>query len=802
MAIRTYKVTLDSKNTIAPEPVYLRQGDKTGSVVIDATLMDNGSPVMIGGFTLSFMANTADGQALIADTSGFNVVNAAGGEFTYRVPSQLGSAPGKIKIAYFSLTDSSGAQSTFNVAFVVEQAADMTQGNAEDWVSNLNNIKDVIESIDPSGKLLQEVIDARGNFAQLGDRENAQDSAIASKPSMSSITKLLSGILPGSPKGVYANADDIKASGSQDGSIYIAADTGHWWYFNGTWTDGGSYQSPISLNQMGTINADHNAPVVITQNVDGASTHWYMKIPKAFITSADGSYRIFLDPSNPVSSDGNNGWDLTHIATHGGYLCWDKVNNRINPYLTNEVFTKNDIIIGFVWYDGDFSFLGNANYTFNGRYKQSFEPAIGMFVGSSNSFNITATSTSWQLNYGVGWITTGRKSILIKAGAIDATSIKGIGGYICSDPNGNISVYNTGITIPATLYVIGMIWYDGTVKMFGYNKINDPFKGFLTGYGNKISLNYLTAVNGTARNIFISVFGGFPSVISPEEGKVYQSTSSNPDGFDLSSIVDGGYIVFNKSTNEIAGIPYASIKYLDNSYVIVGYGDINYVQLNTDIPYVINGLPINTDSPFIADKNQSILTTGDSVTKGFLGTGVVAKNPYPSYVASILKCQVDNVGVSGAFLSKTTDGGSLLPVLKANDLTKYTIVTIAYGINDWNDGLALKDVTTALQNAIDYIWQQNPNIRIVGITPSPVWTHMGNPVDLTTPNSAGINQKDFVNALVSVYDANQIPVFNLLKYPIVTKAGWRTQSIDGIHPTVYTHKILGTRIATFLKLNV
>lgn len=802
MAIRTYKVTLDSKNTIAPEPVYLRQGDKTGAVVIDATLMDNGSPVMISGFKLSFMANTADGQALIADTNGFNVVNAAGGEFTYRVPSQLGSVPGKIKIAYFSLTDSSGAQSTFNVAFVVEQAADMTQGNAEDWVSNLNNIKDVIESIDPSGKLLQEVIDARGNFAQLGDRENAQDSAIASKPSMSSITDLLRGLLPGTPKGVFPNEADIKAKGNQDGSVYIAADTGHWWYFNGVWTDGGVYQSPISLNQMGTINVDHRTPIVVTQSKDDKGTHWYMKIPVAFITSADGSYRILLDPNKPVSSDGNNGWDITHIAGIGGYICWDKVNNRINSYQVNEAFTKNDIVIGFAWFDGDFSFLGNANYTFNGRYKQSFEPAIGMFVGSGNNWSVSVTSTSWQLNYGSGWITTGRKSILIaNGGNIDATSIMGTGGYICSDPSGVISVYKTGTTIPPTLYVIGMIWFEGTVKMFGYSAITSPLKGFLTGYGNKASLNYLTAVNGTTRNIFLSVSGVFPSVISPEESTVYQSASSDPIGFDLSPIVDGGYIVFDKSTNRIYGIPYASFKNMNKTHVIVGWGDINYVQLNTDIPYEMNGLPINTDSPFIAENKLSILTTGDSVTKGFLGTGIVAPNPYPSYVASILKCQVDNVAVSGTWLSKTS-AGSLMPVLQANDLTKYSIVTIAYGINDWNDGLAMSDVTTALQNAINYIWQQNPNIRIVGITPSPVWTHMGDAVDLTTPNSAGINQKDFINALVDVYDANQIPVFNLLKYPIVTKAGWRTQSVDGIHPTKNTHKILGTRIATFLKLNV
>lgn len=200
MAIRTYKVTLDSKNTIAPEPVYLRQGDKTGAVVIDATLMDNGSPVSLNGLTPMFKANTADGQAVIVDSTGFNIVNASGGEFTYQVPSQLGSVDGKIQIAYFSFSDSSGAQSTFNVVFVVEKAADMTQESAKDWVSNLNNIisqynqwinnahsswqdfvnanKEIIESVDPGGTLLTEVINARtpsgaNAYPSLGNRLDA-----------------------------------------------------------------------------------------------------------------------------------------------------------------------------------------------------------------------------------------------------------------------------------------------------------------------------------------------------------------------------------------------------------------------------------------------------------------------------------------------------------------------------------------------------------------------------------------------------------------------------------------------------
>lgn len=197
MAIRTYKVTLDTKNAIAPEPVYLRQGDKTGAVVIDATLTDNGSPVSLSGLTPSFMANTADGKAFISDTTGFAIVDASGGEFTYQVPSQLGSVDGKIQIAYFSFSDSSGAQSTFNVVFVVEKAADMTQESAKDWASNLNEIidqynqwvndahsswedfvnanKKILESIDPGGDILAELISARnspiyGSFLSLSDR--------------------------------------------------------------------------------------------------------------------------------------------------------------------------------------------------------------------------------------------------------------------------------------------------------------------------------------------------------------------------------------------------------------------------------------------------------------------------------------------------------------------------------------------------------------------------------------------------------------------------------------------------------
>lgn len=167
MAIRTYKVTLDSKNTIAPEPVFLRQGDKTGAVVIDATLMDNGSQVSLSGLTPMFKANTADGQAVIADSTGFTVTDSANGKFTYQVPNALSAVPGKITTAYFSFSDSSGSESTFDVAFIIKKAVDISKPQADDYITIIDGtLNSIQKKIDAMNTDIQTVLEAynRGDF--------------------------------------------------------------------------------------------------------------------------------------------------------------------------------------------------------------------------------------------------------------------------------------------------------------------------------------------------------------------------------------------------------------------------------------------------------------------------------------------------------------------------------------------------------------------------------------------------------------------------------------------------------------
>lgn len=611
------------------------------------------------------------------------------------------------------------------------------------------------------------------------------------------LTEQVSNIANG-VRGTYATLAELQsAKPNGDTGTYVVLEDGKWYYWNGSaWTAGGVYQAtqvPAKvISKQGTINMAEDKGITVTSSAIGGEEFWFARFPLCFITNYNGDKTILLDPDKPINKD-NNGFDLSHIGGKGGYICWSNAKNTIVTYQVGEKIADDDIIIGFAWYNGEFHFNGKANYTFNNRNEHQYYPELAMYNGEGNDWRIEKTDTSWNLHYSSGWITNGSITQLIEDGIVDATSIKDHGGWIVVDRLKKVSVSTTDKPIPVNTLVVGIVWGDGRVFVNGHTQRPTFEYGFLTSYGQHTDLDYLTAP--ATNNIFLSIKGALPKV-SAVSG-IYDITETNADGIDLTGIgKDGGPLVYDRESKKLYGTPKANLKDLYDRHVIVGWCNIDHVVLYTDIPYSINGVMQNTTSAYTRDFN--ILTAGDSVTRGYLSTASVAKHPYPDYIAGVLKTSVTNVGVSGKFLSGDTDG-DLLPVLKANDLTKYQLITIAYGINDWNDGFELTKVATRLQESIDYIWSKNPSAYILGITPSPVWRHTGDDVDLTTPNSAGDNQKVFIDKLVEVYKSNQIPVYNFVDYPAVTKKGWHTQSVDGIHPTQATHKRMGARIANFIK---
>lgn len=341
MAIRTYKVTLDSKNTIAPEPVYLRQGDKTGAVVIDATLIDNGDHVSLDGLKPMFKANTADGQAVIADSTGFNIVNASGGEFTYQVPNALSSVPGKITTAYFSFSDSSGSESTFDVAFIIKKSVDITHKQAEDYITiidgTLDSLRDQMNSLKIDLKTTLNNYNT-GNFYNKSETDSRDSTTLSSAKSYTDNS--LKGI--SSVPETFANWTAIKAKYPNGANgVMVAADNGHKYIWaNNVWTDAGVYQS-VGIAD-GSV-----APIKLMPNTSNG-----MLIASGPV-KFDTKNRTISIPQGTCSINYNGRWvkyidqkNVTGVG-QGGFITADVSGDKATlSYKEGAKLTNNDVIVG------------------------------------------------------------------------------------------------------------------------------------------------------------------------------------------------------------------------------------------------------------------------------------------------------------------------------------------------------------------------------------------------------------------------------------------------------------------------
>lgn len=143
--IKTFDLTLDVANPITPEPVYVRQGDTTGSVLLNVRIVNRGEPVAITD-DLTFQGMTADNQYVISDKAGFTNIDDAGGSFTYALANQIMMVPGRVKLAYFKVTDGDGHAATVSFTIVVAQAADLNPETAADYISIVDSLEQTIDA--------------------------------------------------------------------------------------------------------------------------------------------------------------------------------------------------------------------------------------------------------------------------------------------------------------------------------------------------------------------------------------------------------------------------------------------------------------------------------------------------------------------------------------------------------------------------------------------------------------------------------------------------------------------------------
>lgn len=122
--------------------IYLRQGDG-GIQTVLINVVSGDDPVDCTGYTVKFKANLCDGKLVTGEAEPKDLTN---GEYTYTFKSAESSVYGDVRNAYFQLYDELGNSiSGSNVLITVEKGVDITQDQADGYVSELDKIIDSVQ---------------------------------------------------------------------------------------------------------------------------------------------------------------------------------------------------------------------------------------------------------------------------------------------------------------------------------------------------------------------------------------------------------------------------------------------------------------------------------------------------------------------------------------------------------------------------------------------------------------------------------------------------------------------------------
>jgi acyl-CoA thioesterase-1 len=184
-----------------------------------------------------------------------------------------------------------------------------------------------------------------------------------------------------------------------------------------------------------------------------------------------------------------------------------------------------------------------------------------------------------------------------------------------------------------------------------------------------------------------------------------------------------------------------------------------------------------SSSPLEAGDMKRILVLGDSLSGGF---GLKPSEAYPALLANKLRAaglnfQVTNASQTGG----TTDGG--VERLPTHLKRKIDIFILELGINDAFRGVPVDQIQSNLQQIIDKVKAQNPNVRVVI-------------AGMAAPRAVGAD--DYVSAFGKMFAelATRNGVL-LVPYLLEGVAGDPSLNLpDGIHPNAAGQKVLAENV--------
>ena len=166
-------LSLDVTKTGIQNPlIKVRQGDG-GFETLRTTVTANGEPMDLQGWTITFMGTTAGNHKIV--DGNVKIIEAPNGIFDYTPSKAWGVDIGEFKIAYFKFVKGDGSASSANFRVNVIEAVDLTQEEAQNYISVVDTtIAEINQHLTGSlAHVTQSIADANNNANTVANNVNA-----------------------------------------------------------------------------------------------------------------------------------------------------------------------------------------------------------------------------------------------------------------------------------------------------------------------------------------------------------------------------------------------------------------------------------------------------------------------------------------------------------------------------------------------------------------------------------------------------------------------------------------------------
>ena len=224
---------------------------------------------------------------------------------------------------------------------------------------------------------------------------------------------------------------------------------------------------------------------------------------------------------------------------------------------------------------------------------------------------------------------------------------------------------------------------------------------------------------------------------------------------------------------------------------------IDITGLKTDVEGLKTDVEALENTATNSQSNAIWYAIGDSITDGLY----VGRDK--CWVAHVLRFngydaeKSKNLGISGIGFVRPdpTNNQTIRNVVDGNIFSAVDLVTIAVGINDWQQSCTIDAVKAEMLYCFEKILTDNPYCKIYFITPFNKNRGAKESNWALGFEQNGITLETFVEEQISVCEANGVEVIDMTHNSVINRLNLTSVLLDNTHPTELCHLALGRELA-------